>query len=168
MHRLSALALTQVGHPHHPLRLRDGLPRNPGRLGPLVSLRPKTSGTPSSSPGPASLTSVSAPYDYLNQAASITTSLRLQRRSTQHVPGTTVTVHPYVPGLDYADPHVPKDPDQLATLIDGDPGGDGMGRHFPDLWARLHAQEGYECAGRIWSRACNAVDALHHAAAEVG
>ncbi|GHE34264.1 hypothetical protein [Streptomyces capitiformicae] len=99
------------------------------------------------------------PYDFLDQAASMTTSLRLQRRSTQHVPGTTVPAHPYVPGLDYLDPRLPRDPDQLATLLDGDLGGDGTGRNFPDLWARLQAQEGYEEAARIWKRACIEYDA---------
>jgi hypothetical protein len=101
------------------------------------------------------------PYDVVDQAASMTTSLRLQRRSTQHVPGTTVTVHPYIPGFDYLDPRLPRDPDQLAMLMDSDPGGDGTGRNFPDLWARLHAQEGYEGAVRIWKKACFAYDALH-------
>ncbi|MFF9410384.1 hypothetical protein ACF1B0_33390 [Streptomyces anandii] len=71
-----------------------------------------------------------------------------------------MTVHPYVPGLDYTDPHVTRDPNELAMLMDGEPGGDGTGRNFPDLWARLHAQEGYEEAIRIWKKACIAYDAL--------
>ncbi|MFD9005939.1 hypothetical protein ACFV0T_34175 [Streptomyces sp. NPDC059582] len=97
-------------------------------------------------------------YDYFHQAASITTSLRQQRHSTQHVIETTVTVHPYIPGLGYTDPQVPTDPYQLATLIGDDLDGDGTGRNFPDLWARLHAQEGYERAVRIWRRASSIYD----------
>jgi hypothetical protein len=45
--------------------------------------------------------------------------------------------------------------------MDSDPGGDGTGRNFPDLWARLNAQEGYEGAVRIWKRAGFAYEALH-------
>ncbi|MGW2612735.1 DUF1643 domain-containing protein [Streptomyces mirabilis] len=160
MHRLSTLALTQGGHPHHPLRLRDGLAPQPWEARPsrLPASEDERYAVVLARPGLPDIRL--GPYDYLSQAASITTSLRLQRRSTQCVPGTTVTVHPYVPGLDYADPHVPKDPDQLATLMDGDSGGDGTGRNFPDLFARLYAQEGHEGAIRIWKRACFAYDAF--------
>ncbi|MEV5786745.1 hypothetical protein AB0L42_38030 [Streptomyces sp. NPDC052287] len=50
--------------------------------------------------------------------------------------------------------------------MDSEPAGDGTGRNFPDLWARLHAQEGYESAARIWKTASSAYDALHHDLAE--
>ena len=162
MHRLTTLAVTQAGHPHHPLRLQLGLaPRpwegrptrraapNPGERYAVVLARP---GLPDLRLGP---------YGYLHQAEAITTSLRQQRSSTQHVPGTTVTVHPYVPGLDYLDPYLPRDPYQLAMLMDSDPHGDCTGRNFPDLWARLHAQEGYGRARDMWGRACATYDALH-------
>ncbi|TLS45736.1 DUF1643 domain-containing protein [Streptomyces montanus] len=167
MHRLSTLALTQAGHPHHPIRLSLGLTPHPWEARPSRVPAPEGEqyAVVLSRPGLPEIRF--GPYDYLHQADSITTSLRLQRHSTQHVPGTTMTVHPYLPGLDYADPYVPKDPDQLATLMDGEPGGDGTGQNFPDLWARLHAQEGYEGAVRIWKRACNAYDALH-CSAEAG
>ncbi|GAB1331739.1 DUF1643 domain-containing protein [Streptomyces sennicomposti] len=159
MHRLSTLSLTQAGHPHHPLRLRDGLTPQ------LWEARPSRTLTSNDDQYAVVLARPDlpdirfGPYDFLHQAVSITTSLRQQRISTQHVPGTTVTVHPYIPGLDYADPHVTRDPDELAMLMDGEPGGDGTGRNFPDLWARLHAQEGYEEAVRTWKRACIAYDA---------
>ncbi|GGN46338.1 DUF1643 domain-containing protein [Streptomyces fuscichromogenes] len=166
MHRLNALALTQAGHPHHPLRLHAGLTPQPWQARPtrrqeaedaryaVVLARP---GLPDLRYGP---------HEYLHRAASIATSLRQQLSSTQHVPGTTVTVHPYLPDLDYTEPFVPRDPDQLADLMDTEPGGDGTGRNFPDLWARLEAQEGYEEAERIWRKACIAYDVLHHAPAE--
>ncbi|MGW7425765.1 DUF1643 domain-containing protein [Streptomyces sp. NPDC054813] len=161
MHRLSTLAVTQGGHPHHPLRLREALTPQPWEARPsrlLTSEREAQYAVVLARPGLPDIRL--GPYDYLHQAASIATSLRLQRTSTQHVPGTTVTVHPHLPGLDYLNPHLPTDPDQLAMLMDSDPDGDGTGRNFPDLWARLHAQEGYEEAARIWKRACIAYDAL--------
>jgi hypothetical protein len=65
-----------------------------------------------------------------------------------------VSVEPYLPEHDHIDPHLAKDPDHIATLMDSEPAGDGTGRNFPDLWARLHAQEGYESAARIWKTAC--------------
>ncbi|MEU9412218.1 DUF1643 domain-containing protein [Streptomyces sp. NPDC048281] len=166
MHRLGTLALTQAGHPHHPLRLREGLTPQPWQARPsrrresedaryaVVLARP---GLPDLRYGP---------HEYLHRAASIAASLRQQRSSTQHVPGTTVTVHPYLPGLDYAEPHVPRDPYQLADLMDTELDGDGTGRNFPDLLARLYAQEGYVEAERIWKKACNAYDLLHYAPAE--
>ncbi|MFE9770000.1 DUF1643 domain-containing protein [Streptomyces sp. NPDC005808] len=162
MHRLSTLAVTQAGHPHHPLRLHrrlapqlwEGRPSRPqapehGERYAVVLARPRL---PDIRLGP---------YDYLHQAQSITTSLRSQRSSTQHVPGTTVTVHPHLSGLDYLDPNLPRDPYQLALLMDSDADGDGTGRTFPDLWARLHAQEGYEGACDIWGKACATYDAMH-------
>ncbi len=36
-----------------------------------------------------------------------------------------------------------------------------MGNDFPDLWARLHAQEGYDRASAIWRGACAMYDAMH-------
>ncbi|MCL7429782.1 hypothetical protein [Streptomyces sp. YS415] len=74
--------------------------------------------------------------------------------------GTTVTMHPFIPGLAYTTPHVTRDPDELALLMDCEPGGDGTNRDFPDLWDRLQAQEGCEEAARIWKKACIARDAL--------
>lgn len=167
MHRLSTLSLTQAGHPHHPLRLRDGLTPQ------LWEARPSRIPAPDHDQYAVVLTRPGlpdirfGPYDFLHEAASITASLRQQRSSTQHVPGTTVTVHPYIPDLDYTDPHVTTDPIEVATLLDREPAADGTGRNFPDLWARLQAQEGYEEAARIWTRACMAYDAPDDSA-EVG
>lgn len=162
MHRLSTLALTQAGHPHHPLRLRDSITPQPWAARPsrpLTSEQEMQYAVVLARPGFPDIRY--GPYGYVHQADSIATSLRLQRTSTQHVPGTTVTVHPYLPQLDYTDPYVPNDPEQLASLMGAEPAGDGSGRTFPDLWARLHAQEGYEPAVRIWTTACNAYDAFH-------
>lgn len=158
MHRLSTLASTKAGHPHHPLRLRDGLTPQPWDARPARRLESQDARYAVVLARPELPDIRLGPYNYLHQAVSFSTSLRLQRHNTQHVPGTTVSVHPYLPGLDYADPHVPKDPYELATLMHCEPGGDGTGRDFPDLWSRLYAQEGYEGAVRIWKRACAAYD----------
>ncbi|MFC7261511.1 DUF1643 domain-containing protein [Streptomyces lutosisoli] len=158
---LSALAVTQSGQPHHPLRLDQTLTPKPWtppgtpvfpvttrRVEPLPQLdvvlnRP---GLPAVRLGP---------YYYPSVAHSVATSLRQQMRNTQHVPGTVVTVQPHR-GADHLDPRVPIDPCALADLMDDDPHGDGSGHYFPGLFTRLYAQEGCERASDIWSRACTA------------
>ncbi|MFE7077851.1 DUF1643 domain-containing protein [Streptomyces sp. NPDC057620] len=168
MHRLSTLALTRAGHPHHPLRLHSSLKPSPwarrpsratttdGQQYAIVLARPDL---PDIRLGP---------YDHLAQAASIASSLRQQRRSTQHVPGTTVTVHPHLPGLAHDVPHVPRDPGQLAALMLKESGGDGTGHDFPDFFARLHAQEGYTTAVRIWLQASTLCNEAHCLPADTG
>ncbi|MFF8271417.1 hypothetical protein ACF059_29100 [Streptomyces sp. NPDC016562] len=75
--------------------------------------------------------------------------------------GTVITTGDFRPDLDHLEPQIPKNPDALAEAMDNDPGGDGTGRHFPDLYARLSAQEPPEYASNLWGRACSAYDYLH-------
>lgn len=101
------------------------------------------------------------PYAFTHQATSVASSLRLQMHSTQHLDGTTVTVQPYRPALAHCDPYIPTDPFQLAGAINEEEPSEVMGYDFPDLRARLHAQEGHERASSIWRAACNIHDTLH-------
>ncbi|MBL1086824.1 DUF1643 domain-containing protein [Streptomyces actinomycinicus] len=162
----SALAVTQYGQPHHPLRLDGALTPKPWtppgtpvfpvttrRTEPLEPLdvvlnRP---GLPDLRLGP---------YYHPHVARGVATGLRQQMHSTQHVPGTVVTVQPHR-GADHLEARVPTDSAVLADLMDDNPPGDGTGRDFPDLYARLYAQEGYERASELWSKACKAWEFSH-------
>ncbi|MFG2424977.1 DUF1643 domain-containing protein [Streptomyces sp. NPDC048448] len=168
MHRLHALAVTEGGHPRHPLRLAGNLiPRPWGDDqggGPRAFDQHGTCAVVVARPD---LTDIRVgPYGSVNHANSVATSLRQQRNNTQHVPGTTVSVEPYLPELDHIHPQLTTDPDHIATQMDSEAAGDGTGRNFPDLWARLPAQEGYGSAALIWKTASSAYDALHHDLAE--
>ncbi|TDU67874.1 hypothetical protein EDD91_7933 [Streptomyces sp. KS 21] len=101
------------------------------------------------------------PYEHESRAEEIAAGLRRQLHSTAHVEGTVITTGAFRPDLDHLDPQVPKDPYALAEAMDHDPGGDGTGRNFPDLYARLCAQEPPEYASNLWGRACSAYDYLH-------
>ncbi|MET8411076.1 DUF1643 domain-containing protein [Streptomyces sp. NPDC005195] len=168
MHRLRALAVTQGGHPRHPLRLAGNLTPRPWgddlAGGPRAFDQHGTCAVVVARPGLGDIRL--GPYGSVTRAGSVASSLRQQRTSTQHVPGTTISVEPYFPEHDHLDPYLPTDPDLIAALMDSEPGGDGTGRNFPGLWARLHAQEGYESAARIWKAAGSAYDLLHHDPAE--
>ncbi|MFR0367629.1 DUF1643 domain-containing protein [Streptomyces sp. MCC20] len=166
MRRLGALEVTRLGQPHHPLRLSKN--RRPVHWTPPDEQGPLT--TPHSESSPALAVVITrpglpdirlGPFAYPHQALSFASSLRLQMHSTQHVDGSTVTVHPYRPDLTYQDPHVPTDPYQIAEMLDGEKPSGVMGHDFPDLWARLHAQEGYDRASAIWRGACTTYDAMH-------
>ena len=56
---------------------------------------------------------------------------------------------------------------ELALLLDSEPEGDGTGSNFPDLFARLHAQIGYEEAARLWRDACSLHGSMNAEDAEV-
>ncbi|MCQ8833795.1 hypothetical protein [Streptomyces malaysiensis] len=167
MRRLSALAVTRLGQPHHPLRLSQA--RKPARWTPpsnQASLSPPWQGDSSTAlavvimrPGLPDIRL--GPYAFPHQATSVASSLRLQMHSTQHVDGTTVTVQPYRPHLTHQDPHVPTDTFQLARMMDEEEPSAVMGHDFPDLWARLHAHEGHDRASSIWRAACTMYDAIH-------
>ncbi|MFI7359764.1 hypothetical protein ACIBTP_38260 [Streptomyces avidinii] len=101
------------------------------------------------------------PYEHESRAEEIAAGLRRQLHSTAHVEGTDIATGDFRPDLDHLDPRVPTDPYALAEAMDHDPGGDGTGRNFPDLYARLCAQEPAEYASDLWGRACSAYDYLH-------
>ncbi|MFJ4879939.1 hypothetical protein ACIP93_32695 [Streptomyces sp. NPDC088745] len=101
------------------------------------------------------------PYEHEGRAEEIAAGLRRQLHYTSHVEGTVITVGAFRPDLDHLAPQVPRDPYALAEAMDNDPGGDGTGHNFPDLYARLCAQEPAEYASNLWRRACSAYDYLH-------
>ncbi|MFE5718606.1 hypothetical protein [Streptomyces erythrochromogenes] len=96
------------------------------------------------------------PYEYESRAEEIAAGLRRQLHHTTHVEGTAITTGALRPDLDHLDPQVPKDPYALVDAMDNDPAGDGTGRNFPDLYARLCAQEPEAHASDLWKRACQA------------
>ncbi|MET9427948.1 MULTISPECIES: hypothetical protein [unclassified Streptomyces] len=102
------------------------------------------------------------PYETERQAERMAAGLRSQTHHTQHVEGTTFDVDNYRPELQHLDARVPVDPYTLAEAMDDDQDGDGTGRNFPDLYARLLAQEGHACAADLWGKACQEYDDLHH------
>ncbi|MEU0390495.1 DUF1643 domain-containing protein [Streptomyces chartreusis] len=164
---LSALAVTQYGQPHHPLRLDDTLTPKPWTppgtpVFPVTTRR--TEPLPPldvvlNRPGLPDLRL--GPYYYPHVAAGVAAGLRQQMHHTQHVPGTVVTVQPHR-GADHLDARVPTDPYALADLMDKDTSGDGTGHNFPDLYTRLHAQEGDERAKELWLKACNVWEWSHN------
>lgn len=86
-----------------------------------------------------------------------TAALRMQMHCTAHVEGTTLVPAPFNP--DY-DPQFTIDPyglsdnaHELAKLMRDDEGGDGTGRHFPDLYARLLCQYGDRRAKYLYQQA---------------
>ncbi|MGW0633777.1 DUF1643 domain-containing protein [Streptomyces sp. NPDC002758] len=167
MQGIRVLAVTRPGNPHHPLRLA-------GSLTPVAWKPHIATATGRSVPSPCQLSVVvSRPhlpdvrigqYDFeaSHEAATFANSLRFQRSSNEHVPGTTITVQPYRGAVDHLSPRLPTDPYQLAELMADEPHGDGTGSNFPGLWPRLQAQEGRERAAQIWDAASTAYDVLHH------
>ncbi|MFJ2007929.1 DUF1643 domain-containing protein [Streptomyces chartreusis] len=167
----SALALTQTGQPCHPLRLDGALTPKPwtppGTLVLPLTIR-RTEPLPPldvvlNRPDLPDLRF--GPYYQLHIATGIATGLRQQMHHTQHVPGTVVTVQPHR-GAEHLQPRVPTDPYALADLMDGDPPGDGTGTNFPDLYARLCAQEGHARAHDLWGKACGAWEHSHNGDAD--
>jgi hypothetical protein len=70
---------------------------------------------------------------------------------------------PTVALVDYAAllhdrPGVPTEAFALAELVAAMPAGDGTARHFPDLFDRLAAEEGYDAAAQLWRAACAVLD----------
>lgn len=66
--------------------------------------------------------------------------------------------------MEYDDPATwSTDAYEVAAELDAEPGGDGTGREFPDLFAKLHPRRGYDQASRLWSQACAVYDAKYEA-----
>ncbi|MFD0068912.1 DUF1643 domain-containing protein [Streptomyces sp. NPDC059944] len=110
MHRLTALAVTRDGHPHHPLRLRDGINPAPWPGRPSAAARAEAQQYAVVLSRPVLGDIRIGPYNSTGDAVRISAGLRSQRQSTQHVPGTTVTVQPYQPELPHSEPWVPTRP----------------------------------------------------------
>ncbi|MFE5483005.1 hypothetical protein [Streptomyces sp. NPDC056527] len=81
-------------------------------------------------------------YENDSRAEGIAAGLRRQL----HVEGNVIVTGDFRPDLDHLDPRVPTDLYALAEAMDNGPDGDGTGRNFPDLSARLCAQEPAEYA----------------------
>lgn len=91
-------------------------------------------------------------------------SFTSQLTSTAHPEGTAITTERHRGDLEYDDPATwPTDAYDLAAGMDAEPGGDGTGREFPDLFAKLHARRGYDQASRLWSQTCAVYDAEYEA-----
>lgn len=142
MHRLAALALTRGGQPSHPLRLPRTLTPRP--WGGRPQRRPRASDEEDdqyavviAQPGRPDIRL--GPCRSLQQATTISTSLRQQTTSPQYIPGAMVLVHPFIPGLGHVDPHVPRDPHQRAALMGDDP---RPGGHRPPLPRPLRTPPG--------------------------
>ncbi|WP_316779678.1 DUF1643 domain-containing protein [Streptomyces sasae] len=154
-----ALTTTQAGQPHHPLRLDGALTPKPWTppgtpVFPVTTRRTEALDPLDVVLDRPGLPAVRlGPYYYPHVARHVAAMLRQQMHSTQHVAGTVLTVQPHL-GSEHVEAHVPTDPYVLADLMDEEPPGDGTGHNFPDLFARLYAQEGYERASSLWSRAC--------------
>ena len=102
------------------------------------------------------------PYDNHDQADALADGLRAQLDDAIHVPGTTITVVPYDYALPHREPYVTTDPKQLAYGMDAAEADASREAGFPNLYARLQAQLGYEPARDIWLQAAAAYDWLHH------
>lgn len=101
------------------------------------------------------------PYEHESRAEEIASGLRRQLHSTAHVEGTVIAIGDFRPDLDHLDPQVPTDLYALVEAMDNDTDGDGTGRHCPDLYDRLCAQEPSEYASQLWGKACAAYDYVH-------
>lgn len=100
------------------------------------------------------------PLGFQHVAEHMVWDLCSQLHSTSHPAGTTIEVAPFDESLPHL-PLLPRDSMELANLMDGEQGDDGSGASFPDLFSRLHAQEGYEVAARLWGNACSLYDSMH-------
>jgi hypothetical protein len=94
-----------------------------------------------------------------HQADRMALSFTSQLTSTAHPEGTTITAEAHRGDLEHDDPATwPADAYATAAELDAEPGGDGTGREFPDLFAKLHARHGYDRAARLWRDACAVYD----------
>jgi hypothetical protein len=97
-----------------------------------------------------------------HQAEEMAGSFTSQLTSTAHPEGTAITTERHRDDLAHDDPvSWPADAYDVADKLDAEPGGDGTGREFPDLFARLHARHGYEPAARLWRDGCVVYDQQH-------
>ncbi|MDH6544107.1 hypothetical protein M2167_006664 [Streptomyces sp. SPB4] len=106
------------------------------------------------------------PYEHESRAEEVAAGLRRQLHHTAHVEGTVISTGAFRPDLDHVEPQIPRDPYALAEAMDTDPGGDGTGRNFPDLYARLCAQEPEAYASELWKRACWAYEHMRAASGD--
>lgn len=100
------------------------------------------------------------PFGFRHLAEHATWDLHGQLHNTSHPDGTAIEVGPYDEALPHT-PLTPRDAMGLALLMDDEPDGNENGSNFPDLYARLHAQVGYDEAARLWGNACSLYDAMH-------
>ncbi|MFD9078255.1 hypothetical protein [Streptomyces erythrochromogenes] len=106
------------------------------------------------------------PYEHESRAEEVAAGLRRQLHHTAHIDGTVISTGAFRPDLDHVEPQVPRDPYALAEAMDTDPDGDGTGRNFPDLYARLCAQEPEAYASELWKRACWAYEHMRAASGD--
>ncbi|ONK09289.1 hypothetical protein STBA_71440 [Streptomyces sp. MP131-18] len=102
------------------------------------------------------------PYDTEVEADRIATGLREQLHHTTHVPGTVITTVVFDAELPHSEAYITTNPYELASRMDADEADAGKETAFPDTYARLHAQLGYERARDTWLGAAAAYDWMHH------
>jgi hypothetical protein len=88
-------------------------------------------------------------------------SLERALPGTAHPEGTTITAEPYDPAAaaGYIDPEsIPASADELIEPLRADPGGDGTGANFPDLYTQLIMRHGNTHGDLVWTQACRRVD----------
>jgi hypothetical protein len=90
-----------------------------------------------------------------HQADRMAGSFTSQLTHTAHPAGTTITTEAHRADLGHDNPATwSADAYATAAELDAEPGGDGTGQEFPDLFAHLHAMHGYDRAARLWRDAC--------------
>lgn len=99
------------------------------------------------------------PIPYHSQAQGWISTLDMNTGAAR-LEGTIWGIADYDPALPHTPARVPTGPYELTEAIDAEPAGDGLGTNFPDLFLRLQAQEGYDRASELWTKACEHMDYL--------
>lgn len=96
-------------------------------------------------------------FAFKHQAKMAVHSLRRQLTHTTHIPGTTIEYGPTPTGVDVIPP-LPTGAAAIADAIDREERDGDIGALFPDVFARLHAQIGYQDACDVHQAACDLLD----------
>lgn len=96
-------------------------------------------------------------FAFKHQAEMAVHSLRRQLAHTTHIPGTTIEYGPTPAGVEVISP-LPTGAAEIAEAIDREERDGDIGALFPDVFARLHAQIGYQDACDVHQAACALLD----------
>lgn len=96
-------------------------------------------------------------FAFKHQADMAVHSFRRQLTHTTHIPGTTIEYGPTPAGVDVIPP-LPTSAAEIAGVIDREERDGDIGALFPDVFARLHAQIGYQDACDVHQAACDLLD----------
>jgi len=92
-------------------------------------------------------------FAFQHQAEMAVHSLRRQLTHTTHIPGTTIEYGSAPAGAEVIPP-LPAGAAEIADAIDREDRDGDIGALFPDVFARLHAQLGYQDACDLHQAAC--------------